>query len=328
MWAKQALLTSAIAMGGSLASPTVALADEGGLSFWLPGLFGSFAAAPGEPGWSIASFYYHGSASANGSKEFFRGDKIVAGVQGRGDLVGVGPTYTFATPVFGGQAAVSLLGVGGRNWGSVDATLTGPHGNSISGERSQSLTSVGDLFPQATLKWTQGVNNYMVYGTGDIPVGDYDKTRLANLGLGHGAIDGGAGYTYLNPANKLEFSAVVGLTYNFQNPHTQYQNGLDFHLDTGASYFLTQQLNVGVVGYYFRQVTSDRGLGATLGPFESQVAGVGPQLNYFFPATDKIQGVVNVKAYREFAAQNRPDGWTAWLTLAFSPAPPKKAEGQ
>jgi hypothetical protein len=44
------------------------------------------------------------------------------------------------------------------------------------------------------------------------------------------------------------------MTYNFENPRTQYQNGLDFHLDTGASYFLTQQLNVGAVGYYFQQV--------------------------------------------------------------------------
>jgi hypothetical protein len=26
------------------------------------------------------------------------------------------------------------------------------------------------------------------------------------------------------------------MTYNFENPRTQYQNGLDFHLDTGASY--------------------------------------------------------------------------------------------
>jgi hypothetical protein len=168
----------------------------------------------------------------------------------------------------------------------------------------------------------------MVYGTGDIPVGDYDKTRLANLGIGHGAIDGGVGYTYLNPENHLEFSAVTGITYNFQNPDTRYQNGLDVHLDTGASYFLTQQLNVGVVGYYFQQVTGDRGLGATLGLFQSQVAGVGPQLNYFFPAGDKIQGVVNVKAYWEFASQNRPDGWNAWLTIAFSPAPQKKPEGQ
>jgi hypothetical protein len=113
MRTKPALMTSAFAVGGSLALASVASADEGGISFWLPGEFGSFAAVPGEPGWSIASFFYYPSVSASGGKEFFRGDQIVAGVQGCGALVGVGPGYTFATPVLGGQAAVSLLGVGG-----------------------------------------------------------------------------------------------------------------------------------------------------------------------------------------------------------------------
>jgi hypothetical protein len=49
----------------------------------------------------------------------------------------------------------------------------------------------------------------------------------------------------------------------------------------------------------------------------------GPQLNYFFLVSDKIRGVVNLKAYRAFAAQNRPDGRNACLTIAFSPAPQK-----
>jgi hypothetical protein len=80
---------------------------------------------------------------------------------------------------------------------------------------SDSVTGFGDLYPQASLKWNSGVNNFMTYVTGDIPVGDYSSTRLANLGLGHGAIDGGAGYTYFNPATGREFSAVTGLTYNF-----------------------------------------------------------------------------------------------------------------
>ena len=221
-----------------LAAPGLARADEGGVSFWLPGLFGSFAAAPGQPGLAFSTFYYHPFVTAGGNKTFRQGGRFETGIQGRGDLVGAGPTWIFATPVLGGQASVSLLGVGGRNWASIDATLTGPKGNEISGTKSQALTSVGDLFPQATLKWNQGVNNYMVYGTGDIPVGDYNSARLANLGLGHGAIDGGLGYTYLNPANRLEFSAVVGMSYSFINPSTQYQNGLDAHLDTGASYFL------------------------------------------------------------------------------------------
>ena len=44
-----------------------------------------------------------------------------------------------------------------------------------------------------------GVNNSMVYGTGLIPIGDYDPNRLANLGIGHGAIDFGGGYTYFDP---------------------------------------------------------------------------------------------------------------------------------
>jgi hypothetical protein len=162
MQTKLALITSAFAIGGCVVSARLAHADQGGLSFWLPGLFGSFAAAPGEPGWSAATFSYFPWASASAGKEFFLGDKIVAGVQGRGALVGLGPSYTFAAPVFGGQAAVSLLGVGGWSYGLVDATLTGPRGNSISGERSQSLSSIGDLFPQATLKWNQGVNNFMV----------------------------------------------------------------------------------------------------------------------------------------------------------------------
>jgi hypothetical protein len=41
-----------------------ALADEGGVSFWVPGFFGSLAAAPQQPGWSLANIYYHTSVSA------------------------------------------------------------------------------------------------------------------------------------------------------------------------------------------------------------------------------------------------------------------------
>jgi hypothetical protein len=44
--------------------PQCALADEGGVSFWVPGFFGSLAAAPQQPGWSLATVYYHTSVSA------------------------------------------------------------------------------------------------------------------------------------------------------------------------------------------------------------------------------------------------------------------------
>src|SRR5215472_12696771 len=61
------------------------------------------------------------------------------------------------------------------------------------------------------------VDNLMTYVTGDIPVGAYSATRLANTGLGHGAIDAGGGYTYFDPTKGHEFSAVLGFTDNFEN---------------------------------------------------------------------------------------------------------------
>jgi hypothetical protein len=294
---------SGAALVASLAlmlGPAPSHADEGGVSFWLPGLFGSLAAVPGAAGWAFATIYVHPSVKASGGKAFTRGSQVVAGVSGRGDLLAYGPTYTFETPVLGGQAAVSLLNVGGRN----------------------------DLLPEASLKWNYGVHNFMVYGTGDIPVGDYDSSRLVDLGLGHGAIDGGGGYTYFDPASGLEFSSVVGFTYNFENPHTKYQNGVDAHLDWGASYFLTKQFHFGAVGYYYQQLTGDSGTGAKLGPFKSRVAGVGPQIGYIFPVSDSVQGYVNLKGYKEFDAKNRAAGWNVWLTLSFSAAPPHAAAGE
>ena len=55
----------------------------------------------------------------------------------------------------------------------------------------------------------------------------------------HASLDNGFGYTYFNEATGLEFSAVSGLTYNFKNPNTDYQNGIDWHFDLEASRFLT-----------------------------------------------------------------------------------------
>ncbi|WP_375778756.1 transporter [Bradyrhizobium sp. ma5] len=247
-----------------------------------------------------------------------------ANLSARGDLLFLAPTYTFASPVLGGQLAVGVTGVVGRLSTSIAGTLTaqvGPVVATREGVLADSFTGVGDLYPQVTLKWNQGVHNWMVYGFGDIPVGDYDSARLSNIGIGHGAIDMGAGYTYLNPATGWEFSGVGGFTFNFKNTTTNYQNGVDFHFDWGASHFLSKQLFVGLVGYAYQQITDDYGAAPFLGGFRSRVFGAGPQIGYLFPIGDK-QGYLNLKGYKEFAAENRPEGWNVWLTFAISNAAP------
>jgi hypothetical protein len=316
------------------AAPNVARADAGGVSFWVPGMFGSLAAAPGQPGWALGMIYYHTSvdasreAAASKQVEIRRFHPSVnlnlnVDLDARGDLGFFAPSYTFETPVLGGQLSVSMLTVVGRLKTTLDGTLTaslGPLTTTRQGTLSDSVVGFGDLYPQATLKWNSGVHNFMTYITGDIPVGDYDPNRLSNIGIGHAAIDGGLGYTYFDPTKGHEFSVVGGLTHNFRNPDTDYRNGLDLHVDWAASQWLSKQFFVGVVGYAYQQLTADSGQPAILGAFKSRVFGIGPQIGYVFPAANGIQGFLGLKGYYEFEAENRPEGWNTWVTLAFTPA--------
>jgi len=272
-----------LALGIIVSAPRSALADEGGVSFWLPGFFGSLAAAPQQPGWSLTSIYYHTSVSAGAdvarAREFEIGRipitataNVSASLDARADLALALPAYTVATPVFGGQLTVGAIGIYGRESTSLAGTVTGalatPLGTlpfSRFDSISDSVTGFGDVLPIATLRWNNGVHNYMTYITGDIPVGAYDSTRLSNIGIGHGAIDAGGGYTYLNPQTGHEFTGVLGFTYNFTNQSTQYQNGVDMHFDWGASQFLTKQFLVGAVGYVYKEVGCDSGSGDRVG---------------------------------------------------------------
>src|SRR5262249_34226491 len=244
-----------------LSLPTqMARADEGGVSFWVPGLYGSLAAVPqAAPGWSVATIYWHDSVSAGGdvarAREITIGRlpitvtaNVNANVNANLDIGFLIANYAFETPVFGGQASAGFLAAYGANStslaGTVTGTLTGPRGGTFPFSRSGSITSsiMGfcDVYPPFSLRWNAGGNNFMTYITGDIPVGMYDSARLANIGIGHWAIDAGGGYTYFDQKTGHEFSAVLGFTYNFKNPATQYQSGVDMHLDWGASQFLTK----------------------------------------------------------------------------------------
>ena len=334
----QPLVAVLLAVAANAAAPAVSLADENGISFWVPGLFGSMAATPQQPGWSFAAINYYTNVSASGnaalSKEISIGQfnpainaSVSANIAAKADLGIFIPTYVFATPFLGGQASASLLTVYGDNHTALNATATGtvgpiPFTRSIALE--QDTSGVGDLIPQFAVRWNSGVNNYIAYITGDIPVGVYSSSNLANIGIGHGAIDGGAGYTYFDPKTGHEFSAVAGLTGNFTNTSTNYTNGIDWHLDWGASQFLTKQLQVGLVGYIYDQLTPDSGCAPILCPFESRVLGIGPQVGYLFPVGE-MQGYLNLKGYKEFDNANRPDGWNVWLTFSISPKAPEAA---
>jgi hypothetical protein len=292
-------------------------ADEGGVPFWFSGQYASLAAVPATPGWSLPmqGYYYNGSASQ--SKSFTTGDSVSLGLTSSLPLLLVQPSYAPETKLFGGQLS---FGVGfgyGQNSAEADVSTT-PRGTEFG--RSDSATGFTDLYPIASLAWSRGVHNWMTYVTGDIPTGDYDPTRLANIGIGHAAIDAGGGYTFLDGQTGHEFSVVAGLTYNWENPDTDYRNGIDSHIDWGASQFLSERWLVGIAGYLYYQLTGDSGSGAKLGAFESKVASFGPQVGYLFFIYGQ-QAYANARGYWEFWAENRLEGYAVFATLEIPLGP-------
>src|SRR5262245_48757853 len=124
-----------------------AAADEAGVSFWLQGQFGSFAAAPSNPGWSFESTFYHATAAANPSLGFVRGGGFQTRIKSPTDFVMVTPTYVFATPVLGGQAAVGMTALYGRNTHLRRGNADGTRGSLTVGKQLRRCPRIRRLVP-------------------------------------------------------------------------------------------------------------------------------------------------------------------------------------
>jgi len=318
---------------------TSAPADEGGVSFWQPGTYNSLSATPNQPGWSVSSNIYTGPTFGGNSVAVARlirigaqdpsgQAQVTANTKGYDNIVTITPSYLFADEILGAQVELGLSTVVGHSTSEVYGTLAATTGSRAAYSRfdfSDFVTGFGDPAPQVTLYWKNGDNYFMAYGTGGVPFGEYSKLSLTNLGVGHAAVDIGGGYTYYSYDKGLEFSAVSGFTYNLKNWSTNYQNGVDFHFDSGASKYLNDNLFIGPVGYFYREFGCDSGAGDKQGCFQSQVAGAGGQIGFTFPV-DHVQGYVNLVSYKEFLAENRAPGWSVRLTVSLSPREPKDAK--
>ena len=105
--ARSALYASILGLWSAAMTASPAVADEGGVSFWVPGFFGSLAATPQQPGFSWATIYYHTSVSAGSNVAFARqvnrghinvnfSANVNANLDARADLLMAAPSYVFA----------------------------------------------------------------------------------------------------------------------------------------------------------------------------------------------------------------------------------------
>jgi hypothetical protein len=68
------------------------------------------------------------------------------------------------------------------------------------------------------------------------------------------------------------------------------------------------------VGYYYQQLTADRGQLAILRPNESRTRGVGPQTGYNFH-NGGVSIYTNVRGYTEFESYRRVQGHSIYFTV-------------
>jgi len=285
-------------------------ADQSGTPFWVSGQYASLAAVPPTRGWSMNVTGYGYDGRVTGSKSLPTGRSIAFDARQRAPSMSVQLGYASGETLLEAKPFVGVSwGLGGNQ---VSATIAPPSGKAIS--ESDTIWAGTDVYPIANLTWSKGNHNWMVYVTGGIPVGGYQASRLANAGIGHASIDSGVGYTFYDAKSGAEFSAVVGVTYNRENMHTSYRNGLDSHLDWAASQSVSADWALGVAGYVYYQLTGDTGSGALLGPFKSRVAAVGPEIGYQF-SVGKQQWQASLRAYCEFWAQNRYMGRAIYAVL-------------
>jgi hypothetical protein len=181
----------------------------------------------------------------------------------------------FATPVLGGQFAINVLAIYGREQANIDAYLTGalgPIGFATERSVSQALSAFGDVFVQPTLRWEPGRQQLHGLRHGE-PAGRRLRSVASRQSRPGALVDRRRRRLHLSQSeHRLGVFRRRRLTYNFKNPYLQYQNGIDAHLDWGVSHFVSKQMHLGLVGYYYQQLTGDSGSGATPRPISSRVS--------------------------------------------------------
>ncbi len=262
------------------------------------------------PGWyfGIAAAQYTGSVGGA-----IQGGVRVAELDKRADsLTGV-LLFAPKTRVLGGQLVLSVATP--YAYLRLEGQITSP----VVRQRAVSGTGKGDTALGARLGWHVGSSFWHAIALSAwAPTGDYQKGFTPSIGHDRWAGDVSWSMTYAPGNHRTEMSAVIGYDINSPNDATHYRSGNEVHVELGIGRRFTPQLEVGLAGYAYRQVTADSGSGAFLGSLKGRVYGVGPALNY----NTKLGGhgiVLLARYYTEFDAKRHFEGNLALVsaTLRF-----------
>jgi hypothetical protein len=325
--------------GASLVPVLPALGAEDAKSVYLLGATASMAGMTPPPGTYVSSFSYYYSGDATGSAALSRtlreADISLPGsatlqvdadvsVEAVAALDVFSALWVAPEKVMGGHIGLGVLLPVGYQSVDVDidarAALVFPNGFTLvrgaSFDASDSTFAVGDPLPTAFIGWDSGNWHWKLTGLLNIPIGSYDEHDLVSMGFNRWAFDVTGALTWLDPKTGFEVSLAPGITFNGENPDTNYETGDEFHLEAAVMQHLSKSFAIGVAGYYYKQVTGDSGEGAVLGPFKGEVTAIGPNVTYNFQL-GSVPVFTSARWLHEFDATNRLEGDAGFVTVTI-----------
>ena len=167
---------------------------------------------------------------------------------------------------------------------------------------------IGDFFAESTLSWHPKQFDFAAAVGVWMPTGDSGTPTRAGLGYWTPMLTAGATW-YIDTEKTWAVSALNRYEFNTEQRDTHVTPGEAYTLEWGVSKTVAKVVDVGAVGYYQQQVTSNSGTPASS---RNRVAAVGPEINVVFP---KQMLFVSLRYNYEFMAENRAQGHTFTLTL-------------
>ncbi len=178
-------------------------------------------------------------------------------------------------------------------------------------QKSQSKSGIGDMTVNPFLLGWHFTDWH--FGAGidvKVPTGSYSRFDIANIGRNYWTFEPTFAFTYLNKYG-YEVSTKLMYDFNTENNATNYLSGQEFHVD----YTLGKRIdkfNIGIGGYYYKQITDDELNGEKVSDYKGQVLAIGPQFRYNH---NKMAFIL--KYQMEALVKNRSEGEKLWFKFVY-----------
>ncbi|MBI3382911.1 MAG: transporter [Aquabacterium sp.] len=335
----------------ALAGVTQAMAAENGQQRYSAGIGGSDMTTPLVPGWYVQMpmVAYHASKikgnDGNAATSAIPGQSIRANTTIKADNRALLPRVTFldSTRFLGANVGFTAMLPLVQRKATFGASAPSPYGAAPSGipgvtldqllasraaSQNGSEIGIGDFEFAPLLHWEIGDHQAVTFTpTIVLPTGDYKATQRVNPGYGN-FVTFRPSVQYAFIGDGWDVGARGVLSFNTRNKDTGYFSGNMFNLDWQLMKFVSDDVRVGLQGYFVRQLTKDTqnlsgfsGAQITaLGGPKEIINGNKASVNAAGPAVGWLKNggemLLEGKFLKEFDARNRTEGQAFWLTVS------------